>query len=101
MPEITVMMTEMPELMFIEYRDPEIIAWNRLEARPRAHDFTRSLRAEIRDAMFMLTRQRQMLELDAEDTASGIDVRLCTRKLTVDRIALAGASQSYDDTIPM
>jgi hypothetical protein len=32
------------------FRLPRIIAFNRLEARPRTFDFSRSLRAEVRDA---------------------------------------------------
>ena len=32
------------------FRLPTVTAFNRLEASPRAADFTRSLRAEVRDA---------------------------------------------------
>lgn len=95
-------MTAAPELLLAEFREPEIIAWNRLEARPRAHDFTRSLRAEVRDAIWMLTRQWQMGELNAEDAGSPIDARLCTRKLTIDRLAVGdGAPHRYSDIVPM
>jgi hypothetical protein len=91
-----------PDLLLGQFRDPAVIAYNRVEARPRAHDFTRSLRAEVRDALWMITRQWQMGELDAEDAGSPIDARLMTRKLTVDRVQLNGGSpQVYDDTIPM
>jgi len=91
-----------PELLLEQYRDPAVTAYNRLEARPRAHDFTRSLKAEVRDALWMITRQWQMGELQAEDAGSPIDARLVTRKLTVDRLQLAGgAVQPYDDTVPM
>jgi len=100
--DLMVKMLAVPELLLTEFREPEIIAWNRLEARPRAFDFTRSLRAEIRDATWMLTRQWQMGELDAEDTGSPVDARLCTRKLTIDRVALGSAApHAYDDTVPM
>ena len=54
-------------LLLEDFREPAVTAYNRLEARPRAHDFTRSLRAEVRDAMWMLTRQWQMGELEADD----------------------------------
>ena len=35
----------------IRRRLPAITYWNRLEGRPRADDFTRALKAEVRDAL--------------------------------------------------
>lgn len=49
---------------------PSIIAWNRLEPRPRSKDFNRALRAEVRDPLWMLTRQWQMGEFKAENRVS-------------------------------
>ena len=43
--------------------------WNRLEGRPRQHDFDRALKAEVRDALWMLTKQWQMGELTGDDAA--------------------------------
>ena len=51
------------------YRIRRIIAFNRLETRPRTTDFTRSLRAEVRDPLWMLTRQWQFGEFNGEDAA--------------------------------
>lgn len=48
-------------------RVPTIVTWNRLEGRPRSNDFERSLRAEVRDPLWMLTRQWQLGELAAVD----------------------------------
>jgi hypothetical protein len=100
--------TELTELMRTRevlravYRDPAIVAWNRIEARPRTNDFSRSLRAEVRDALWLLTRQWQMGELEAEDTGSPIDARLTTRRLRIDRVQLGGGpTQSYDDGVPL
>ena len=103
MEQLTNLMIARPALLLDGYREPAMTAYNRLEARPRAHDFTRSLRAEVRDAIWMLTRQWQLGELEAEDAGSPIDARLLTRKLTVDRVTLGsgGSAQSYDDTIPL
>jgi hypothetical protein len=84
------------------YRDPAITAYNRLEPRARTEDFTRSLRAEIRDAMWMLTRQWQMGEFEAEDAGSAIDARLLTSQTHVDRISLRGApGRSYSIDMPL
>ena len=48
------------------FRLPRVIAFNRLEARPRTLDFTRSLRAEIRDPLWLLTRQWQFVGFEAD-----------------------------------
>lgn len=100
--QLTSLMLANMELLQGLYREPAVTAYNRLEARPRAHDFTRSLRAEVRDPLWLLTRQWQLGELNAEDAGSPIDARLVTRKLSVDRVRLGtGAAQPYDDTIPL
>ena len=44
--------------------------WNRLEARPRGEDMTRALKAEVRDAAWMLCRQWQMGEFAADDAGT-------------------------------
>lgn len=51
---------------------PTITRWNRLEGRPRAHDFDRALKAEVRDALWMLTRQWQLGELKGDDAGSPV-----------------------------
>src|ERR1043165_8233368 len=98
-------MTEAPvEMGLIKsiYREPSITAYNRLEPRPRTEDFSRSLRAEVSDALWFLTRQWQLGELEAEDAGSPIDARLATRRLVLDRVVLGnGTAHPYDDTIPL
>ncbi|HEV2887932.1 MAG TPA: hypothetical protein VGX49_13545 [Jatrophihabitans sp.] len=95
-------MTANPALLAQLFRDPAITAWNRLEARPRTPDFSRSLRAEVRDPLWFLTRQWQLGELEAEDAASPIDARLLTRQATLDRVRLgAGPAQVFDDSVPL
>jgi hypothetical protein len=84
------------------FRVPAITAYNRLEARPRTVDFSRSLRAEVRDALWLLTRQWQMGEFQAEDAASPIDARLATRLARFDRVSFAGGPpQPYDESVPL
>jgi hypothetical protein len=53
-----------------ERRFPTVTVWNRLEGRPRTQAFDRALRAEVRDALWMLTRQWQMGEFRGEDAGS-------------------------------
>ena len=89
-------------LLRLRYRDPQITAYNRLEPRARTEDFTRSLRAEVRDPLWLLTRQWQMGELEAEDAGSAIDARLVTAQMQVDRVALGGAGgHRYHEELPL
>ncbi len=84
------------------YREPSITAYNRLESRPRSQNFERSLRAEVRDALWMLTRQWQMGEFEAEDAGSAIDARVMTRQVQLDRISRDFVNgEKYSDEIPM
>lgn len=53
-----------------------ITLWNRLEGRPRTHDFQRALKAEIRDALWMLTRQWQVGEFQGDDAGSPIFAKI-------------------------
>lgn len=63
---------------------PTVTVWNRLEARPRADNFDRSLTAEIRDPLWMLTRQWQLGEFEGDDAGSPISakLRMHTTRLT-------------------
>src|SRR5207253_4888420 len=49
---------------------PTVTVWNRLEVRPRRADFDRALKAEVRDALWMLTKQWQVGEFFADDAGS-------------------------------
>ena len=69
------------------FRLPRIIAFNRLEARPRTLDFTRSLRAEVRDPLWMLTRQWQFGEIEGEDAASCVTSRIAYQHEKIDRVS--------------
>ena len=101
MPEHLSQIFEQQLLLAEIYREPSITAYNRLEARARTENFDRSLRAEIRDPLWMLTRQWQMGELEAEDAGSAVDARLLTSQSHIDRLALgADAGHSYDESIP-
>jgi hypothetical protein len=51
---------------------PTITLCNRLEGRPRTDNFERALRAEVRDPLWMLTRQWQMGEFRSDDAGSPV-----------------------------
>ena len=55
---------------------PTITRYNRLESRPRTDNFVRALRAEVRDALWMLCKQWQLGEFDADDAGSPVSAKL-------------------------
>jgi hypothetical protein len=85
-----------------EYRLPAITAYNRLEASPRTADFSRSLKAEIRDPLWMLTRQWQFGEFQGEDAASPVTAQILGEHTTLDRVSFGGgAATPYDPSVPL
>ena len=81
---------------------PGITVWNRLEGRPRTDKFDRALRAEVRDALWMVTRQWQLGEFRGDDAGSPIftKVRIDTTRLRKYQAA-AGPVEQFDETIPL
>jgi hypothetical protein len=63
---------------------PSVTVWNRLEPRPRTQSFERALRAEVRDALWMLTKQWQMGEFRGSDAGSPVfaKVQIDSTRLT-------------------
>ena len=57
---------------------PSITFWNRLEPRPRTRDIRESLRARVRDPLWILARQWQMGEFQAEDAGTAAHVDIAT-----------------------
>ena len=95
------MVTNLSEVIF-DKTVPAIVGWNRLEGRPRATRFDEAMRAEVRDALWMLTRQWQMGEFKGDDAGSPI---LATA--VVDQTPLSGyraggdPAQRFDTTEPL
>ncbi|MGE0469553.1 MAG: hypothetical protein AB7L09_12305 [Nitrospira sp.] len=85
------------------FRIARIVAFNRLEARPRTLDFTRSLRAEVGDPLWMLTRQWQFGEFKGEDAASAVTSRIAYQHEAIDRVEFQeGNAFAFDPTtIPL
>lgn len=71
-----------------ELANPTVLRWNRLEGRPRNADFQRAMRAEVRDAMWMLCRQWQLGEFEGEDCGSPVKARLHMRRTPLSDYAL-------------
>lgn len=81
---------------------PTITLWNRLEGRPRTHDFERALRAEVRDPLWLLTRQWQLGEFRGDDAGSPVvaKVHVETTELTRYRAA-ANLPEAFADDVPL
>src|SRR3954468_10131652 len=89
--------------LFLDTRvfEPAIRGWNRLEGRPRAVEFDRSLRAEVRDPLWFLTRQWQYGEFEGEDSGSPIDARIAYVTAPLDTFSVAALATQYDPATPM
>lgn len=85
-----------------ERQRPSVTAWNRIEGRPRSVDFTRALRAEVRDGLWMLTRQWQMGEFHGDDAGSPVmaTVQVSQARLTTFQ-ARDAAPVAVDDSLPL
>src|SRR5437899_1070771 len=85
-----------------ERRFPAITTWNRLEARPRSQNFERALRAEIRDALWMLTKQWQMGEFRGSDAGSPVFAKLQVDTTQLTKYRPAGlATQQFEADVPL
>ena len=74
----------------LQRNHPAITRWNSVDGRPRTHDFERALRAEVRDALWMISKQWQMGEFRGEDAGSPVLARMCLDTSTIDRYQAAG-----------
>jgi hypothetical protein len=81
---------------------PTITLWNRLEGRPRRDDFDRALKAEVRDALWMLTKQWQIGEFRADDAGSPVFAKTRIRTSPVTRYRPAGGdTEAFDPGVPL
>ncbi|NKB82634.1 MAG: hypothetical protein GKS05_12265 [Nitrospirales bacterium] len=82
--------------------NPSATIWNRIEARPRSLEIDRALRSEIRDPLWMLTRQWQFGELLGQDAGSIISVKARYRLAYLDTLVLgANKPEAYDSHVPL
>ncbi len=81
---------------------PTITTWNRLEGRPRSQSFERALQAEVRDALWMLTKQWQMGEFRGSDAGSPVFARLLMQKTRLTKYQPAGGKpEIFDSATPL
>lgn len=81
---------------------PTITVWNRLEGRPRRADFDRALKAEVRDPLWMLTKQWQIGEFKADDAGSPVVAKLQMRAAPVTKYQPGGgATEAFEPNVPL
>jgi hypothetical protein len=81
---------------------PTVTLWNRLEGRPRRDDFSRALKAEVRDALWMLTRQWQLGEFQGDDAGSPIFTKVHVTRATLKKYRARGqAAEPFEDDVPL
>lgn len=94
-----------PQLMAFLDHDlvfPLLPYFNRLEGRPRARNFDRALQVEVRDALWMLTRQWQIGEFKGDDAGSPVLSKVWMEKTRLGKFQAADAApESYDDSLPL
>jgi hypothetical protein len=100
----------MPDFTFLapfkttlaHYIKPVITSHNRLEGNPRTEDFVRSLRAEVRDPLWMLCRQWQFGEYQGEDAASAVQAQILGTHRSPGSVTLFnGHTMPYDPARPL
>ena len=81
---------------------PAVVTWNRLEPRPRTVSFERSLRAEVRDPLWMLCRQWQVGEFAGHDGGTAVKTQLEVETARLNRYAARGRpAVPYDESIAL
>ena len=82
---------------------PSLVMWNRLEGRPRTHHFDRALKAEVRDALWMLTKQWQMGEFRADDAGSPVYAKVHISSSLIDTFKAGNqdSEQEYEHNVPL
>ena len=85
-----------------DYKQVAMTAFNRLEPSPRTNNFDRSLRAEVHDALWMLTRQWQMGEFMGADGGSPHSVNILATLRQPTQLRLPGLlADSPDDDVTL
>lgn len=93
----------MPPIIVAKPYLPSVTLWNRLEGRPRVENFERALKAEVRDALWMLSKQWQTGEFQGEDAASALltKVHIKTTALTKYQAGMGAAVPFSDLDLPL
>ncbi|MCB9081828.1 MAG: hypothetical protein H6555_08980 [Lewinellaceae bacterium] len=90
------------KLVLKERSFPSVTLWNRLDGRPRTHHFDRALRAEVRDPLWMLSRQWQLGEFEGDDAGSPVLAKLHVAQTQLTKYQpREGEVEPFASTIPL
>lgn len=85
-----------------ELQFPTLTRYNRLESRPRTDNFQRALRAEVRDALWMLCKQWQMGEFLGDDAGTPVAAKIHVEGQRITKYQpLGGSVQKFDHETPL
>lgn len=99
---MAVSVSDLQSFVLAEYFVPSIMVYNRLESSPRTAEFDRSLRAEVRDALWMLTRQWQFGEFKGEDAATALSTKILGEHTTISHLHFPNKTiVPYDGAMPL
>ena len=81
---------------------PTVMVWNRLEGRPRKSDFIRALRAEVRDPLWMITKQWQVGEFKGDDAGSPVFAKVHMETTRFEQYQPGSAAvREFDNEVPL
>lgn len=100
----SVVITDM-QAVLVARENPTIVTWERTEGRPRnTENFDRALRAEVHDALWMLSRQWQMGEFKGDDAGSPAVAKFHLESTPLHKYRPDGPAQPvqpFDDSVPL
>jgi hypothetical protein len=71
---------------------PALLVWQKIEPAPFGDDVTEALRCEVRDGLWLLARQWQLRELEAEDAGTAAGAHLLAHSSPLQQVMVAGVS---------
>lgn len=81
---------------------PTITMWNRLEGRPRTHNFNKALKSEVRDALWMICKQWQMGEFKGEDAGTAVFSKIKIDSTEINELSPANSPfTKLDKSLPI
>lgn len=86
--------TALDSVALSRFITPVVSNRNRLEGEPRIEDFDRSLRAEIHDPLWMISRQWQLGEFQGEDSGTAFQAQIFSEHRIPQQVNLGGTGKT-------
>ncbi len=80
----------------------DIVAYARIEPRAIAADYRPTVKAQVHDALWMLTQQWRVKEFNGEDAGTLVKARIETQSTKLNRFkSRNGAVEAFDENVPL